>query len=233
MEEEYGPGLVEHYNRLRLYDLLQHLLLEERLKVVGSDEQRQHDLRKAIEEREAQLADDSTLDILFEDYIVNLPTNQHPQSKPQQHRMFTEWEGSLQTELDNWKDELVRLEDQPIDKRLIFDRAKDRIMYLLYRAAQDIDLLPDANDFAIGVNRDTPQSKSGSKTAQRAPQKRSSGRRKGAGKTRKEASEVAKRIKSAGGSYADIEKELAERGFTNTKGKPYSGVSTIYNLLNL
>ena len=91
LEEEYGPGLVEHYNRLRPYDLPQQLLLEERLKVVGSDEQRQHDLRKAIEEREAQFADDSTLDILFEDYIVNLPTNQHPQSKPQQHRMFTEW----------------------------------------------------------------------------------------------------------------------------------------------
>ena len=130
----------------QLFALLKELLEEERLKATGADEERQHELRKAIEDREAQLADESTLDVLFEDYIVSLPTNQLPQSNPQKYRMFTDWEGGLRRELDDWRKELARLEDQPIDKRLVFDGTQDRVTGLLRLAAQAVHLLPDEHD---------------------------------------------------------------------------------------
>lgn len=147
-DEEQEMPLPDHVesdadlNR-RFLALLKELLEEERLKATGADEERQHNLRKAIEEREAQLADESLLENLFEDHIANLPANQRPQNK---YRIYPDWENELRSELGGWKDELARLEGQPIDRRLIFDRAKDRAMDLLRRAAQDTDLLPDADD---------------------------------------------------------------------------------------
>lgn len=231
--EEYGLGLADLLGRWQLYGLLRKLLEVERKKVMGSEEERQHKLWKAIEERESQLADDAQLDFMFEDFISNLPVDQFPQSKPQEHRMFAEWESGLQSDLDSWKDELVRIENQPIDKQLILDSASDRVLDLLFRAAEDIGLLPDASSISIGTDRYSPQDQSSSEPVNRLPQKRSRGKKRGPRKKRREASEIAKRIKSAGGSYADIEKELAERGFKNTKGMPYRGVSAIYSLLNL
>ena len=231
LNEEYGLDLADFLGRWQLYQLLRKLLEVERKKVMGSEEERQHKLCKAIEERESQLADDAQLDFMFEDFISNLPVDQLPRSKPQEHRMFAEWESGLQSDLDSWKDELVRIENQPIDKQLILDSASDRVLDLLFRAAEDIDLLPDAS--GIGIDRYSPQDQSSSEPVNRLPQKRSRGMRRGSGKKRREASEIAKKIKYAGGSYADIEKELAERGFKNTKGMPYRGVSAIYSLLNL
>lgn len=146
LNEEYGLDLADFIGRWQLYQLLRKLLEVERKRLMGSEEERQHKLWRAIKERESQLADDAHLDFMFEDFISNLPIDQIPQSKPQEHRMFTEWENGLQSDLDGWKDELARLENQPIDKLLIFDRTKDRAMGLLRRAAQDADLLPDAND---------------------------------------------------------------------------------------
>ena len=146
LNEEYGRDLADFIGRWQLYQLLRKLLEVERKRLMGSEEERQHKLWRAIKERESQLADDAHLDFMFEDFISNLPIDQIPQSKPQEHRMFTEWENGLQSDLDGWKDELARLENQPIDKLLIFDRTKDRAMGLLRRAAQDADLLPDAND---------------------------------------------------------------------------------------
>ncbi len=146
LNEEYGLDLADFIGRWQLYQLLRKLLEVERKRVMGSEEERQHKLCKVIEERESQLADDALLDVMFEDFISNLPVDQIPQSKPQEHRMFAEWENGLQSDLDGWKDELARLESQPLDKLLIFDRTKDRAMGLLRRAAQDADLLPDAND---------------------------------------------------------------------------------------
>ena len=140
------PGHIRPDDDLdnRILELFKEVLGQERLKVVGTDEERQHELRIAIEERETRLADEFLLDNLFEDHIARLPVNQRPESNPQKYRLFTNWEDHLRLELDGWKDELARLESKPIDKPLIFDRAKDRALGLLRRASQDIDLLPDA-----------------------------------------------------------------------------------------
>lgn len=231
--ELYGPDLADYLCRWRLYWLLRELLEMEKKKAMGSEEERKQTLYNAVEQRESQLADDAQLDFMFEEFISNLPVDQTPQSKPQEHRMYAEWESGLLSELNSWKDELARIENQPIDKQLILDSASDRILDLLFRAAEDIDLLPDASGIGTRIDRSSPQHQSGSEPVNRLPQKRSRGRRRGSGKKRREASEIAKKIKNSGGSYADIEKELAKRGFKNTKGMPYRGVSAIYSLLNL
>lgn len=141
-----GNGKPDDDLDSRILDLLKEMLGQERLKVVGADEERQRELRKAIEDRETQMADESLLEDLFEDHIAHLPVNQRPESNPQKYRMFPKWEDNLRLELDGWKNELARLESKPLDKPLILDRAKDRAMGLLRRASQDIDLLSDAND---------------------------------------------------------------------------------------
>lgn len=141
-----GNGEPDDNLDSRILDLFTEMLGQERLKVVGSDEERQRELRRAIEDRETQLADESLLEDLFEDHIAHLPVNHRPSSNPQKYRIFPKWEDHLRLELGGWKDELTRLESKPIDKPLIFDRAKDRAMGLLRRASQGIDLLPEAND---------------------------------------------------------------------------------------
>ena len=50
--------------------------------------------------------------------------------------MFVDWEDSLKSELTGWKDELDELKNRPIDKRLIFNSAKNKVMYLLQREAR-------------------------------------------------------------------------------------------------
>ena len=233
IEEEYGPGPVEYIRRWRLYRLLRQLLETERMKIVGANKKRQDDLQESIGEREANLADESTLDSLFEDHMESLPVIERPQNNPQKYRMFTVWEEGLRKESNEWKSELARLEDQSIDKRLIFERAMHKTIEVLSQAAQDTDLLPDLSETGNEVDNSSPQSHGGSNVRNRVSRKRLSAKRRGSGKARKEASEIAKRIKAAGGSYADIEEELAAGGFTNTKGKPYAGVSSIYSLLNM
>lgn len=125
----------------RLFELLKELLEEERLRVRRADEQRQNELRKIIKDRETQLADESSLDSLFEDYILSLPVNERPQNNPQKYRMFTEWESGLRTESDHWKGELTRLDNKPIDNRRIFDSAEHRVFDVLSRAAKDVEFL--------------------------------------------------------------------------------------------
>ena len=57
--------------------------------------------------------------------------------------MFVDWEDGLKSELAGWKDELDELENQPIDKQLIFNSAKNKAMSLLQREARAADLLPE------------------------------------------------------------------------------------------
>ena len=226
-------GLSEHYERLLLLELPKNILKKEWLRLKRVNEERQHELSMRIEEIEALLTDESSLEVLFEEHIAILPLNIRPQSNPQKYRMFNEWEIEFRTKLSDWKDELGWISSQPLDKQLVFDRASNKVIGLMLRVANAIDLLPEAYARGDVFELDSPQSKGGPSTAKRSSQKGAKRRRRGMGKARKEASEVAKRIKTSGGSYADIEKELAELGFMNSKGKPYSGVSAIYSLLNL
>jgi len=198
LETIYGPGLVELYGQWRLYWLLRQMLEEEQKKMVGASQKRQHELRKSIEERETHLTDDTQLDILFGAYISNLPANQIPINKPQEHRMFTEWEDGLQDELQSWKSDLSRLEGQPTNKSLIFNGASDRITVLLRQAAKDVNLLPDADDEATQMTsqRGTRGQRSGKGSSQ--AYNRPYGASKSTATHREELKELALRLYDAG-----------------------------------
>ena len=112
-------------NRLAL--LLKDFLEEEHRLITN----RPNDLREFIKAREAVLSDDSELDKQFEEYLTNLPADQKPVSNPQERRMFVEWESRLRVELSDKRNELVRLENLPIDPRTIFNGVRSRMLSVL------------------------------------------------------------------------------------------------------
>ncbi len=219
LETIYGPGLVELYGQWRLYWLLRQVLEEEQKKIVSANHKRQHDLRKSIEEREAHLADDAQLDILFGAYISNLPANQAPKNKPQEHRMFTEWEVGLQDELQSWKGDLAQLENQPINKRLISDRARDRVLKLLQQAAKDINLLPHAIDKAnLKTSRKSPRGQRASKISSQA-YSRPYGASKSTATHLEQMKELALSLYHAGNNARQVAEELFTKDFGTREGR--------------
>ena len=127
----------------RLSGLFKELLEQERRSVTGASDDRQRELLEKIERRETELNDDEELDALFESHIAALPETEQPKTRVQERRMFVDWEGGLKSELDEWKDELDELKNQPMDKPLIFNSAKNKAMSLLQREARVADLLPE------------------------------------------------------------------------------------------
>ena len=127
----------------RMSVLLRELLELERRSVEGADEERCTELRRLIELRDAELNDDNELERLFGTHIRALPETERPVSRVQGSRMFVDWERNIQSELARWKEELVRLEGRVIDKQLIFDGARNKLMRLFQREAQAAGLLPD------------------------------------------------------------------------------------------
>ena len=121
---------------------LKNFLEEERFRVVGVTDERKDELRSLIGERELELSDDNELDKLFENYVNSLPTTERPQTRPQERRLFNEWEGGFKQELSGWKEELATLESQSINGQLIFNNARDRLMRLFEVEARDAGLLP-------------------------------------------------------------------------------------------
>ena len=219
LEGELGSDLAKHFDQLLLFRLLKGILEEERLKVVGADEQRQHELRKAIEEHEAHLVDDAQLSILFEEFTSNLPANQRPQSKPQEHRMFSEWENGLRRETNEWKNELARLDNQPIDKSLVFNRAIERVVALLRRASQDVNLLPDAKNVAAQIASQTrrrgKRSGRGSSTANDRPY----GANKSTATHPEQFKELALKLHNEGNNARQVAEELFAYDFGTRNGR--------------
>ena len=127
----------------RLSGLLKELLEQERRSVTGASDDRQLELLEQIRQRKTELNDDEELDALFERHKAALPETEQPKTRVQERRMFVDWEGGLQSELTDWKDELDELENRSIDKRLIFNSAKNKAIYLLQREARSFDLLPE------------------------------------------------------------------------------------------
>ena len=127
----------------RLVGLFKELLEQERRSVTGASDDRQLKLIEKIKRRETELNDDDELDTLFEGHIAALPETERPKTRVQERRMFGDWEGGLKSELIKWKDELDELENRPIDRPLIFNSAKNKVMYLLQREARTADLLPE------------------------------------------------------------------------------------------
>ena len=226
--DEYGLDLADFLGQRQLYGVLRKLLEVERKKVMGSEDERQHKLWKVIEERESQLADDALLDVMFEDFISNLPVDQIPKSKPQEHRMFAEWEDGLEDELLSWKSELALLENQPIDKGLIFNGARDRVMDLLRQAAKDINLLPDADDEAtqMASQRSTRRKRWTAEPKRGKPTDSSKAKGKQLTPKQQDAKRFLELFRSGGfDTQADIIRFMSEEEErTNSKGRPWDEV---------
>ena len=115
-------------------------LLEDELRRIGAGE-RQEELRSLIAARESELADDYHLDRLFDKFIASLPVSDRPQLRPQERRLYGEWEDGIKRRLESWKEELTRLEDQAIDKILVVNNARDRLIRLFEAEAREMALL--------------------------------------------------------------------------------------------
>ena len=139
---------------------LRSLLEEERSRAGGEDEERKHELRTLISNREWVLADDSELEDSFQEYIANLSLPQRPQSGPEQHRMYNRWEGSLKRELAGWKAELDGLETKVPDKRLIYGNARERVLRALETQALEAGLFPQASRLGNPVQRSVAETSS-------------------------------------------------------------------------
>ena len=127
----------------RLALLLSELLEEELHRATSAIEARRSDLHEFIKTRELALSDESVLDELFEEHLNTLPEGQKPNSNPQKYRMFNMWENGVRTELKDKKSELANWVDQPIDKNLIFERCKSRMLTILGHEAKAANLLPN------------------------------------------------------------------------------------------
>ena len=125
----------------RLSALLKELLESERRSVAGADDERCNELRRLIERRETVLNDEAQQVGLFEEHIAALPEEGRPENLIQQGLMIANWVRGLQSELAGWQNELVELENQPIDKQTIFNSARNKMMHLLRREAQAMKLI--------------------------------------------------------------------------------------------
>ena len=119
---------------------LRNLLEEERRRAGGADEERKRELRSLIAARESELASDRLLQS-FKSHIAALPDETRPKSELEEYRLFPDWEDSLKHELAGWKDELDKLESKVPDGRLIYKKARERVLQALESVAQEAGLL--------------------------------------------------------------------------------------------
>lgn len=177
----------------RLAGLFKELLEQERRSVTGASGDHQRELLEKIEQREMELNDDEELDVLFESHITALPETEQPKTRVQERRMFGDWEGGLKSELIKWKDELDELKNRPIDKPLIFNSAKNQVMYLFQREARGADLLPESLESPDDEEKDKGK------------------RKKGGGKKAFEQAKEAIQLMREGKHYGDAFRLVAEK----------------------
>ena len=60
--------------------------------------------------------------------------------------MVADWISDLRSKLIDWKGELAELDHRPVDKQAIFNSARNKVTYLLRRAAASEELLPDSQN---------------------------------------------------------------------------------------
>ena len=128
---------------------LKNMLEEERRRLSGTVDDRKAELRHSIEQLDWDIKDDERKDRRFEQYRDSLPDDQRPFSRPQEHRMFVEWERKLEAELEGLRGELARLEPQSVDGQMVFNNAKERLLRLLETEAREAGLLP-RNSISLG-----------------------------------------------------------------------------------
>ena len=125
---------------------LKNLLQEELRRVGGAARERKNELCSLIAASEAESADDNRLNQVFEKYIAALPVAEGPQSGPQKYRLYVRWEAGRNQELAGWRDELAALESHPLDKQLVYNNARDRLMRLLDAEAREAGIFPGEHD---------------------------------------------------------------------------------------
>ena len=120
---------------------LKDLLEEDRHRISGASDERRDDLRRSVEQREAELRDDGRMDRRFEQYRESLPHDQRPFSRRQNANLYVEWESKLETELEGWKGELARLEAQSVDGQLVLRNVRETLLRLLEAEAREAGLI--------------------------------------------------------------------------------------------
>ena len=146
---------------------LKNFLEEEPRRVVSGAEKREDELHLFIEVRESELNSDEELERLFQNHLDTLPAAERPQTRPQDRRIFTEWESGLRWELGEWRTELAALESQVIDGQLIFNNARGRLLRLLEVEAREAGLLPRSR-----IQQWTPEAQGEAHSSQPAPHSR-------------------------------------------------------------
>ena len=150
-DEMTFPSNIEINDDLanRLSELFRELLESERQSISGADDARQNELRRLIEERQAVLNDNARQFALFSERIESLAESERPADPIQQGLKIAEFVSSLQSELDDWQNELTEIESRPINKQAIFNSARSKALHLLQREAQDAALIPDGSEIDV------------------------------------------------------------------------------------
>lgn len=118
------------------------LLKEEEGRLRSASENRGNELRSLVVARESLLSDDNALNRAFERFITGLALSERPEGEgPKAYRLYDEWERSLRGELVGWKEQLTNLENEAVDKRLIYGNARKRLLHLLEEEARDAGIL--------------------------------------------------------------------------------------------
>ena len=120
---------------------LKNMLDEERRRLGGASEARKEELLQMVERRERDLNDDERRDRRFEEYRDGLPINQRPVSWRQNTKLYAEWEEKLNSELKEWKDELVGLEEQSVDGQVVLRNVLEQIRRQLDAEARELGLI--------------------------------------------------------------------------------------------
>lgn len=127
----------------RLAAVLAELLDAERRAVARVDDKRRAELQSRIARREAQMQNCAAMDLLFEEHLSRLPDERKPGGKLATGLEAYEWLNTMRSEIARWRDELAAMESRPLDKRSIFNSARDTATRVLVRQAQDAGLLPE------------------------------------------------------------------------------------------
>ena len=122
---------------------LRNLLEEERQRAGGAEEERKIELLSLISDRELELVGDDVLDKAFKQHLSTLPPEEQPRRNwPQMVQLYNDWQDGLKQELADWKAELDKLDAKVPDGRLIYNKARERVLQALESAAQDAGLVP-------------------------------------------------------------------------------------------
>ena len=120
---------------------LKNLLEEERGCAAGGVEDSKNELRSLITNRESELDNKNKLNELFESYLKSLPLTERPSTFPQKAEMYVEWKTRHEQELAEWKNELAKLEAQPVDMQQVYNDAKERLIRLFEAEVREAGLL--------------------------------------------------------------------------------------------